>query len=45
MQRELENPLAMMVLQGEVGEGDTVVVDADGDQLEIAVRRSAAAAA
>jgi ATP-dependent Clp protease ATP-binding subunit ClpB len=45
VQRELENPLAMMVLQGEVGEGDTVVVDADGDQLEIAVRRSAAAAA
>src|SRR6476659_1630853 len=25
VQRELENPLAMMVLQGEVGEGDTVV--------------------
>jgi ATP-dependent Clp protease ATP-binding subunit ClpB len=45
VQRELENPLAMMVLQGEVGEGDTVVVDADGDQLEIAVRRSAVAAA
>ncbi|HEY2868115.1 MAG TPA: ATP-dependent chaperone ClpB [Gaiellales bacterium] len=45
VQRELENPLAMMVLQGEVGEGDTVVVDAGGDQLEIAVRRSAAAAA
>jgi ATP-dependent Clp protease ATP-binding subunit ClpB len=45
VQRELENPLAMMVLQGEVGESDTVVVDADGDQLEIAVRRAAAAAA
>jgi ATP-dependent Clp protease ATP-binding subunit ClpB len=45
VQRELENPLAMMVLQGEVGEGDTVVVDATGDQLEIAVRRSAVAAA
>jgi ATP-dependent Clp protease ATP-binding subunit ClpB len=45
VQRELENPLAMMVLQGEVGENDTVVVDADGDQLEIAVRRGAAAAA
>jgi ATP-dependent Clp protease ATP-binding subunit ClpB len=45
VQRELENPLAMMVLQGEVGENDTVVVDADGDQLEIAVRRAAAAAA
>jgi ATP-dependent Clp protease ATP-binding subunit ClpB len=45
VQRELENPLAMMVLQGEVGEGDTVVVDAAGDQLDIAVRRSAVAAA
>jgi ATP-dependent Clp protease ATP-binding subunit ClpB len=45
VQRELENPLAMMVLQGEVGENDTVVVDAAGDQLEIAVRRAAAAAA
>jgi ATP-dependent Clp protease ATP-binding subunit ClpB len=45
VQRELENPLAMMVLQGEVGENDTVVVDADGDGLEIAVRRAAAAAA
>jgi ATP-dependent Clp protease ATP-binding subunit ClpB len=45
VQRELENPLAMMVLQGEVGENDTVVVDADADQLEIAVRRAAAAAA
>jgi ATP-dependent Clp protease ATP-binding subunit ClpB len=45
VQRELENPLAMMMLQGEVGEGDTVVVDATGDQLEIAVRRSAVAAA
>jgi len=45
VQRELENPLAMMVLQGEVGENDTVVVDADGDRLEIAVRRAAAAAA
>jgi ATP-dependent Clp protease ATP-binding subunit ClpB len=45
VQRELENPLAMMVLQGEVGENDTVVVDAAGDQLEIAVRRTAAAAA
>jgi len=45
VQRELENPLAMMVLQGEVGEGDTVVVDAAGDELDIAVRRSAVAAA
>jgi len=34
-----------MVLQGEVGEGDTVVVDAAEDKLDIAVRRSAVAAA
>ena len=32
-------------MMGEVGENDTVVVDAGGDQLEIAVRRAAAAAA
>jgi ATP-dependent Clp protease ATP-binding subunit ClpB len=43
VQRELENPLAMMVLQGQVGEGDTVVVDAVDDRLEIAVRRPEAA--
>ncbi len=38
VQRELENPLAMLVLQGEVGEGDTVVVGVAGDGLDIAVR-------
>ncbi len=43
VQRELENPLAMMVLQGEVGDGDTVVVDAVDDRLDIAVRHPAAA--
>jgi ATP-dependent Clp protease ATP-binding subunit ClpB len=32
LQREVENPLAMKVLSGEVAEGDTVVVDAgDGE--------------
>ena len=31
VQRELENPLALMVLQGQVGDGDTVVVDAVDD--------------
>jgi ATP-dependent Clp protease ATP-binding subunit ClpB len=45
VQRELENPLAMMVLQGQVGDGDTVVVDAAQDGIEITVRRPAAAAA
>jgi ATP-dependent Clp protease ATP-binding subunit ClpB len=43
VQRELENPLAMMVLQGQVGDGDTVVVDAADDRLDIAVRHPAAA--
>src|SRR5256885_499346 len=28
LQRELENPFVMFVFQGEVGDGDTVVVDA-----------------
>ncbi|HEY3765831.1 MAG TPA: AAA family ATPase, partial [Gaiellales bacterium] len=45
VQRELENPLAMMVLQGQVGDGDTVVVDALDGALDIAIRRPAAAAA
>ena len=45
VQRELENPLAMMVLQGQVGDGDTVVVDAVDDSLDIAVRHPAAALA
>jgi len=43
VQRELENPLAMMVLQGQVGDGDTVVVDATEDGLDIAVRHPEAA--
>jgi ATP-dependent Clp protease ATP-binding subunit ClpB len=45
VQRELENPLALMVLQGQVGDGDTVVVDAVDDSLDIAVRHPAAAVA
>jgi ATP-dependent Clp protease ATP-binding subunit ClpB len=45
VQRELENPLAMLVLQGEVGDGDTVVVGAVEGSLDIAVRHPAAAAA
>jgi ATP-dependent Clp protease ATP-binding subunit ClpB len=43
VQRELENPLAMLVLQGQVGDGDTVVIDAVDDHLDIAVRRPAPA--
>jgi ATP-dependent Clp protease ATP-binding subunit ClpB len=33
LQREVENPLAMKVLSGEVAEGDTVVVDADDGEI------------
>jgi ATP-dependent Clp protease ATP-binding subunit ClpB len=39
IQREVENPLALKVLAGELGEGDTVVVDAVGDGIEFAVRK------
>jgi ATP-dependent Clp protease ATP-binding subunit ClpB len=39
IQREVENPLALKVLSGELGEGDTVEVDAVGDQIEFVVRK------
>ena len=41
IQRELENPLAMKVLSGEVAEGDTVAVDAERrrDRVERRARR------
>ena len=39
IQREVENPLALKVLAGELGEGDTVVVDVVGDQVVFAVRK------
>ncbi len=41
MQRYLQDPLALALLEGEFGEGDTVEVDATGDEL--AFRRTAAA--
>jgi ATP-dependent Clp protease ATP-binding subunit ClpB len=45
LQRELENPLALRVLAGEVGEGDTVVVDADEDgAVTLAVQPAASEA-
>ena len=34
IQRELENPLALMVLAGEIGDGDTVAVDAEGEDSD-----------
>ncbi len=47
VQRELENPLALKVLSGEVGEGDTVIADAeDGEiRLKVADREHAGATA
>ena len=45
MQREVENPLALKVLSGEVGEGDTVVVDAADGAIALVVREPVAGAA
>jgi ATP-dependent Clp protease ATP-binding subunit ClpB len=45
LQREVENPLAMKVLSGEIGEGDTVVVDARDGEVAFEVRTAAAAGA
>ena len=45
LQREVENPLALKVLSGEMGEGDTAVVDADEDDITITVRSRQAAGA
>ena len=38
VQREVENPLALRVLSGELGEGDTVVVDAVDGAIVLTVR-------
>jgi ATP-dependent Clp protease ATP-binding subunit ClpB len=43
VQRRIENPLAQRLLAGEVGQGDRVVVDADGDELTFAVAEPAVA--
>jgi ATP-dependent Clp protease ATP-binding subunit ClpB len=45
VQREVENPLAMKVLSGELGEGDTVLVDAQDGEIVLGVRQGAAAEA
>jgi len=45
LQREVENPLALKVLSGEVGEGDTVVVNAEGGEVTLEVRSPVAAGA
>jgi ATP-dependent Clp protease ATP-binding subunit ClpB len=38
IQRELQDPLAMKLLAGEIHDGDTVMVDAEGDRLVVAPR-------
>jgi ATP-dependent Clp protease ATP-binding subunit ClpB len=37
IQREIQDPLALLLLSGEVREGDTVVVEAGGDGLSLRV--------
>jgi ATP-dependent Clp protease ATP-binding subunit ClpB len=36
VQRRLENPLALAILEGRIGDGDRVVVDTDGEELSFA---------
>jgi ATP-dependent Clp protease ATP-binding subunit ClpB len=38
LQREVENPLALKVLSGEIGEGDTAVVDAEDGEIVVRVQ-------
>ncbi|MDX6494766.1 MAG: ATP-dependent Clp protease ATP-binding subunit ClpB [Gaiellales bacterium] len=45
IQREVENPLALKVLSGEIGQGDTVVVGAEGDEVTLVTRSRVAAEA
>ena len=46
IQRLLENPLALRLLEGDFGEGDTIRVDAqNGDLVFMAAERDEAAAA
>jgi ATP-dependent Clp protease ATP-binding subunit ClpB len=45
IQRELQDPLAMKLLAGEVAEGDTVVVDAVEGGLTLTARKPASARA
>jgi ATP-dependent Clp protease ATP-binding subunit ClpB len=45
VQRLVENPLALRLLEGDFGDGDTVRLDADGDELVFAKAQAAAPAA
>ena len=42
IQREVQDPLALQLLSGDIREGDTVVVDADGEELAFRTRRHVA---
>ena len=39
LQRRILDPLAMQILEGEVREGDHVVVEADGEQVRFRATR------
>ncbi len=45
VQRFIQDPLAMMLLEGKFGDGDTVEVDVKGDELSFAKSKVAAPAA
>jgi ATP-dependent Clp protease ATP-binding subunit ClpB len=45
IQRRLLDPLALAVLQGRFTEGETIVVDAHGDEIMFRVKEAVAAAA
>ena len=40
IQKEIENPLARMILEGKYESGDTIVVDAQGETFRFAARES-----
>ena len=45
LQRRILDPLALKILDGEVREGDHVLVEADGDQVRFTATRPATASA
>jgi ATP-dependent Clp protease ATP-binding subunit ClpB len=45
VQRRIENPLAQRMLAGEIGDGDRVIVDADGDEITFGVAEPVAGSA
>ena len=44
-QRLVENPLALRLLEGDFADGDTIRIDADGDELVFVKAEAAAPAA